>query len=157
MTAEANSSKIMIDEATGKRIFQLRGFEASWGFVQAVGVGDWIFVSGTVSIDDQGVPRAPGDMAAQVKNAYEDVAASLAAHGATMSNIVREALFTTDLPRFIAEGAPARLEAYRGHSLPASAPWLEVPRLAQPEFLFEVEVIARLNVASDSNFLQTPS
>jgi enamine deaminase RidA (YjgF/YER057c/UK114 family) len=59
-----------------------------------------------------------------------------------MGNIVREALFTTDLPRFIAEGAPARAQAYAGHSLPASAPWIEVPRLAQPEFLFEVEVIA---------------
>jgi 2-iminobutanoate/2-iminopropanoate deaminase len=136
------SPNIVVDHATGKHIFQLRGFEESWGYAQAIRAGNWIFVSGTVSIDDQGTPRAVGDMAAQVRNAYADVAASLAAHGANMGNIVREALFTTDLPRFIAEGAPVRAQAYAGHSLPASAPWIEVPRLAQPEFLFEVEVIA---------------
>ncbi len=61
-----------------------------------------------------------------------------------MSHIVREALVTTDLDRFIAEGMPVRAEAYAGHSLPASAPWLEVPRLAHPDFLFEVEVSAVL-------------
>jgi enamine deaminase RidA (YjgF/YER057c/UK114 family) len=142
MIGTATSPHIVVDEATGKRIFQLRGFEESWGFAQAVRVGDWIFVSGTVSINDEGVPRAVDDMAAQVRNAYADVAASLAAHGATMSNVVREALFTTNLPRFVAEGAPVRAQAYSGHSLPASAPWVEVPRLAQPEFLFEVEVMA---------------
>jgi 2-iminobutanoate/2-iminopropanoate deaminase len=142
MTGTAAASRIVMDEVTGKRIFQLRGFEQSWGFAQAVRAGDWIFVSGTVSIDDDGAPRAAGDMAAQVRNAYADVAASLAAHGVTMSHVVREALFTTDLPRFIAEGAAVRAQAYAGHSLPASAPWVEVPRLAQPEFLFEVEVMA---------------
>jgi 2-iminobutanoate/2-iminopropanoate deaminase len=136
------SPNIVVDHATGKHIFQLRGFEERWSYAQAIRAGNWIFVSGTVSIDDQGTPRAVGDMAAQVRNAYADVAASLAAYGATMGNIVREALFTTDLPRFIAEGAPARAQAYAGHSLPTSAPWIEVPRLAQPEFLFEVEVIA---------------
>jgi enamine deaminase RidA (YjgF/YER057c/UK114 family) len=59
-----------------------------------------------------------------------------------MSHVVREALVTTDLRRFLAEGMAARAESYAGHSLPASAPWVEVPRLAQPEFLFEVEVTA---------------
>ena len=60
-------------------------------------------------------------MAAQVTNAYAAVSSSLAAFGANLSHVVRETMVTTDLPRFLAEGAAARLEAYAGHSLPASS------------------------------------
>lgn len=125
-----------------KQTFQLKGFETAWGYAQALRVGDHVFVSGTVSIDVAGEPVAAGDMARQVQNVYEDLARSLAAHGATLSDVVREALVTTDLPRFLSEGMPERARAYEGHSLPASAPWLEVPRLAHPDFLFEAEVWA---------------
>lgn len=131
-----------LDPLTGKQILHLKPFEREWGYAQAVRFGNLVFVSGTVSIDAQGQPTAAGDMAAQVRNAYVGIAESLAAFGATMGHVVREAICTTDLPRFIAEGLPVRAAAYRGYSLPASAPWIEVPRLAQPEFLFEVEVIA---------------
>jgi enamine deaminase RidA (YjgF/YER057c/UK114 family) len=101
-------------------------------------------VSGTVSIDADGNPTATGDMAGQVRNVYADTSASLAAHGATLGDVVREALCTTDMDRFIAEGMAVRAEAYTGHSLPASAPWIEVSRLASLSFLFEVEVMAVL-------------
>ncbi|OYW24219.1 MULTISPECIES: Rid family hydrolase [unclassified Sphingomonas] len=127
-----------------KHMIQLHGFEELWGYVQAVHVGPFVFVSGTVSIDANGNPTAVDDMPTQVDNVYESIRQSLAAHGATLSHIVREAIVTTDLPRFLAEGAARRLAAFAGHSLPASAPWIEVPRLAQPEFMVEVEVTAYL-------------
>ena len=126
----------------GKQVFHLRPFEHAWGYAQAVRVGAMLYVSGTVSIDDEGRPRSAGDMVAQVRNVYDDVIATLAAHGATLDHVVREAIVTTDLPRFIAEGLPVRAAAWHGHALPSSAPWIEVPRLAQPEFLVEVEVTA---------------
>jgi len=137
MLPEANTCPI-----SNKHMVQLHGFEASWGYVQAVRAGPLVFVSGTVSIDPTGRPTAIDDMATQVDNVYAIIKRSLAAHGATLSHIVREAVVTTDLPRFIAEGAVRRAAAFAGHSLPASAPWIEVPRLAQPEFMFEVEVTA---------------
>jgi enamine deaminase RidA (YjgF/YER057c/UK114 family) len=129
---------------SGKRIFQLKGFEEAWGYAASVRVGNTIHVSGTVSIDDEGNPLAADDMEGQVRNAYRDIARALAAHGATMSHVVREALMTTDMARFLKEGAQARAEAYAGHALPASAPWIEVQALAHPAFLFEVEVMAML-------------
>jgi 2-iminobutanoate/2-iminopropanoate deaminase len=125
-------------------MFQLHGFEANWGFAQAVRAGPFIFVSGSVSIDRDGRPTAAEDMPQQVTNAYAAVSASLAAYGADLSHIVRETIVTTDLARFLAEGASARVDAYAGHSLPASSAWTEVVRLAQPEFLFEVEAMAYL-------------
>ncbi len=140
---EPNDS-IEFDAPTGKHIFQLKGFEAHWGYAQAVRIGHVIHVSGTVSIDGSGAPTAVGDMAGQVRNVYADIAKSLAAHGATLGNVVREAIVTTDLARFVDEGMVVRADAYRGHSLPASAPWIEVPRLAHPDFLFEAEVTAML-------------
>lgn len=129
-------------EKVGKQTFQLKGFEAAWGYAQAVKVGSLIHVSGTVAIDAAGNPLARDDMAEQVRLVYADVVASLAAHGATLSDVIREALVTTDMRRFLTEGAAVRLAAYAGHSLPASAPWMEVRRLAHEDFLFEVEVTA---------------
>jgi enamine deaminase RidA (YjgF/YER057c/UK114 family) len=93
---------------SGKRIFQLKGFEEAWGYAASVRVGNTIHVSGTVSIDDEGNPLAADDMEGQVRNAYRDIARALAAHGATMSHVVREALMTTDMARFLKEGAQAR-------------------------------------------------
>ncbi len=138
------TTNLSVCAVSGKQLFQLHGFESEWGFAQTVRAGPFIFVSGTVSIDAQGRPTAVGDMCQQVTNAYAAISASLAPFKATLSHIVRETLVTTDLPRFLGEGAPARILAYRGHSLPASSAWTEVARLAQPEFLFEVEVMAYL-------------
>jgi len=143
-TLANRSSPIEIDVGTGKRIFQLKRFERDWGYAQALRVGNTIHVSGTVSMDAVGNPTAADDMAGQVRNVYADIAASLAAHGATLGNVVREALYTTNMDRFLSEGLPVRAEAYAGHALPASAPWVEVSRLANPAFLFEVEVTAML-------------
>jgi enamine deaminase RidA (YjgF/YER057c/UK114 family) len=139
-----HASPLEMDVNTGKRIFQLKGFEHQWGYAQAVRVGNTIYVSGTVSIDADGNPTARDDMAGQVRNVYADIIASLAAHAATLSHVVREALYTTDMERFLSLGAPVRAEIYAGHALPASAPWIEVNRLANPAFLFEVEVTAML-------------
>jgi 2-iminobutanoate/2-iminopropanoate deaminase len=137
-------SQLATCAVSGKQLFQLHGFEAGWGYAQAVQAGPFIFVSGTVSIDPKGRPVAADDMPGQVTNAYAALSASLAPFRATLSHIVRETLVTTDLPRFLAEGTPARMRAYAGHSLPASSAWTEVARLVQPEFLFEVEATAYL-------------
>jgi 2-iminobutanoate/2-iminopropanoate deaminase len=138
------ASSISTCAVSGKQLFQLHGFEADWGYAQAVRAGPFIFVSGSVSIGSDGRPLAADDMPAQVANAYASIVASLAAFGAGLSHVVQEKLVTTDLERFMAEGATARAEAYAGHSLPASSAWTQTPRLAQPEFLFEVEAIAYL-------------
>lgn len=138
------ANQISTCPVSGKQIFQLHGFEADWGYAQAVRAGPFVFISGSVSIGADGRPTAAGDMAAQVANAYEAIEASLAAYGANLSHVASEKLVTTDLPRFLAEGMSVRAEAYVGHSLPASSAWTEVVRLAQPEFLFEVEAVAYL-------------
>ncbi|WP_363315822.1 Rid family hydrolase [Flavobacterium sp.] len=73
---------------------------------------------------------------------YEDIRLSLEAFGLTFDNVVKEAIFSTDLERFKKEGLQTRANFYQGKSLPASSAWIEVVRLAFPEFLIEIEVIA---------------
>lgn len=127
-----------------KEVFHLKGFEQAYGYAQAVKIDKTLYISGTVSIDDAGTPLAAGDMETQVRNIYEDIGKTLEAHGATFDNVLKEAIFTLDLDRFKIEAVPIRAEFYLGHSLPASSAWIQVSRLAFPEFLVEIEAIAAL-------------
>jgi enamine deaminase RidA (YjgF/YER057c/UK114 family) len=128
-----------------KVIFQLKNFEKSYGYAQAVKVGKVLYISGTVSIDNEGNRLSPGDMKAQVDNIYQDIGKTLQAFDLSFDDVVKEAIFSTDLERFKREGLEIRAQYYKGHSLPASSAWIEVAKLAWPEFLVEIEAIAAFN------------
>jgi len=125
-----------------KQIFHLKDFEKSYGYAQAVKVGNLLYISGTVSINNEGQPSAAGDMQSQVRNVYEDIYQTLKAFNLTFDHIIKEAIFSTDLERFIKEGLDIRASFYKGCSLPASSAWIQVVKLAYPEYLIEVEAIA---------------
>jgi 2-iminobutanoate/2-iminopropanoate deaminase len=72
-------------------------WEKEYGYAQAVKVGDIIYLSGQVSHDDTGNIVGPGDMEAQMRQAYANVRKVLAQYSATMDNIVDEILFVTDM------------------------------------------------------------
>ena len=80
-----------------KQAFHLRELEKSFPYAQAVKVGKTLYLSGSVSWDQDGQVVAAGDMKAQMRNAYEDIRKTLDAHGATFENIVKETLYTTDI------------------------------------------------------------
>lgn len=121
-----------------------KDFTKAFGYAQAVTVGNMLYISGTVSIDDEGNLIAAGDMRGQTRRIYEDLQRILEAHGATFSDVIKESIFTTDMDRFKEEAMPVRAEFYQGHTLPASSAWLQVSRLASLEFLVEIEAIALL-------------
>ncbi|MBD2101672.1 RidA family protein [Leptolyngbya sp. FACHB-261] len=132
-------------QSTKKEVFYHgKDFTKAFGYAQAVTVGNMLYISGTVSIDDEGKLVAAGDMRGQMSRIYEDLQRTLEAHGATFSDVVKEAIFTTDMDRFTEEAMPIRAKFYEGHTLPASSAWLQVSRLAFPEFLVEIEAIAVL-------------
>ena len=60
---------------------------------QAVQVGDIIYLSGQVGVDERG--SAPDDIVAQTVLAYQNVKAVLAEFGATLDNVVEETVFVT--------------------------------------------------------------
>ena len=110
-------------------------------FSQGVRVGDTIYDSGMAALDAAGNVVAPGDMKAQAKKTFENIAAVLAEAGATLDDVVKITAYVTDVDKY-AEYTQARAEAFT-LNLPASAT-VTVPALVIPGLLVEVEAIARI-------------
>jgi enamine deaminase RidA (YjgF/YER057c/UK114 family) len=97
--------------------------------------------SGQTATDAGGRPQHPGDMAAQLTMALDNLEAVLAAAGMTLADVVRLGVFTTDVDRLLEHYrvVAERLEA-AGVRPPSTL--LGVARLAAPELLVELEATA---------------
>ncbi|MEZ5345983.1 MAG: RidA family protein [Pyrinomonadaceae bacterium] len=127
-------------QAESPEYFNLRPeVEKLYGYTHAVRIGRDIKISGAVSMDDEGNPTAIGDLAGQIRNCYADLEKVLNHYGCTFDNVVRENIFTTDMPQFL-EKAEYRGEIYKNHFPTGS--WLGVKELALPEFMIEIELEA---------------
>lgn len=111
--------------------------EKAYGYSHAVKIGNSIKISGAVSMDDEGNPTAVGDIAQQMKNCYSDLEKILNHFNCTFDDVVKEDVFTTNMPKFLEE-AGYRAEIYKNHFPTGS--WLGVKELALPEFLIEIEM-----------------
>jgi len=114
------------------------GGRVLYSHVVAVEGGKTIFVSGQLARDGQGDVVGKGDMRAQLRQVGENIKAALAAAGATLDDIVKTNTYVTDIEEFF-KHVDVRME-YFG-ALPTSTT-VEVRRLAHPDLLVEVEVIA---------------
>lgn len=116
--------------------------ERQLGFCQSVRVGDQLSVSGTVSWDEQLQPLHVGDMAGQLTQVYETLKSALALFDVGFDSVVKETGYTTDMDATLA-ALGARAAYYNPDALPAST-WVEVKRLAHPDLLVEIEIVAAL-------------
>jgi 2-iminobutanoate/2-iminopropanoate deaminase len=98
-----------------------------------------IFVAGQLARDRQGNVVGKGDMRAQLRQVGENVKAALDAAGASLSDLVKTTTYVTDIEEYF-KHVDVRME-YFGAALPTSTT-VEVRRLAHPDFLVEVEVLA---------------
>ena len=130
-------------------------WEGFYGYVQAVKVGNTLYLSGQLSHDDQGNMVAPapldgdgritdhGNMGPQMAQTYANAKILLARYGATLDNVVEEVLYVTDMDAAFAVAGEVRAEAYGGPPVVAST-ILVTPRLAFPDQLIEIKFIAEL-------------
>jgi enamine deaminase RidA (YjgF/YER057c/UK114 family) len=97
--------------------------------------------SGQTATDADGQPQHPGDMAAQLAMAADNLQAVLAAGGMGLADVVRLQVYTTDVDRLLEhyQVLVGRLEA-AGVRPPSTL--LGVARLAAPELLVELEATA---------------
>ena len=128
--------------ARQEQVFNIRQAEQDFAFSQAIKAGNMLFISGTVSWDENAEPVAPGDMKAQVKNVYDELQKTLEAHGASFANVVKETVFTRDMDALV-EAAPVRARYFDDCAPPAST-WVEISRLVHPDLLVEIEMTAVL-------------
>lgn len=138
-TTEKTTSETVEKSLSEKpEYFQLRPkVEQAYGYTHAVKIGNHIKVSGAVSMDDEGNPLAIGDMEQQMKNCYADLDKILKHYGCTFDDVLKEDVFTTDMPLFL-EHAAYRTEIYKNHFPTGS--WLGVKELALPELMIEIEL-----------------
>jgi enamine deaminase RidA (YjgF/YER057c/UK114 family) len=122
-------------------------WQEAFGFSQGVEIraaSRTLLISGQTSINAEGQPGSVCDMAGQTTAAIDNLDTVLREAGMTFDNVVRLAIFTTDVDRYLAEGHET-MTSRVGHSAYAMT-LLGVARLAFPELLVEIEATA---VASD--------
>jgi len=109
-----------------------------------VELGDCVmlFISGTASVDDRGESIHPGDIKAQTRRTFENIAALLASEGADWHDIMRTTCYLADFRHYddFNEMRNAFYEEQRLEPLPAST-CIEA-RICRPELLVEIEAIA---------------
>ncbi|MFZ5970709.1 MAG: RidA family protein [Bacteroidota bacterium] len=113
--------------------------EKSFGYSHAVKIGDYLKISGAVSIDDNGNIVAPGDIGLQMKNCYRDLARILKHYGYTFDDVVVENVYTTNMKEFV-NVSGFRTNIYK-KQFPAGT-WLEVKGLAIEGLLIEIDIEA---------------
>ena len=115
-------------------------------FSEAVTVthpGKMIFHAGVGAEDEsaaRGTIRHLGDFAGQCRYAYDKIKRLLAAHGATMNDLVKVVTYVTDV-RNLPEAGKCRSEALAGAPQPVHT-FLNINALAWPGMMVEVDVIA---------------
>jgi reactive intermediate/imine deaminase len=111
------------------------------GYSHAVAFsGRMVVISGQVPADGQGRLIGPGDPHAQVRQVFENLAAALAAAGATMEQVVKLTVFLTDLAD-LAAFRQVRDEYICPDRPPASS-LVQVSGLVNPAFRVEIEALA---------------
>ena len=127
-----------------KRAINPGDWQDQFDFSQAIEVRDAervVYCAGQVSVDGNGASLHPGDMAAQFHQALDNLEIVLGKAGLKLSDIVRLNYFVTDVPAFLeaVAGVGDRLKA--AGCKPAST-LLGISRLAQPEWMIEIEATA---------------
>ena len=107
-----------------------------------------LLISGTASIDENGVSVHVGDFRAQMRRTYKNITALLAAEGATWHDIVRTTCYLRDIDRDYAEFNEERTAFFQEQGLdPLPASTGIEAKLCRPELLVEMEAIAMFRCA----------
>ena len=102
-----------------------------------------LLISGTASIDENGVSVHVGDFRAQLRRTYQNITGLLEAEGATWHDIVRTTCYLRDIERDYEAFNQERTAFFREQQLdpvPASTGIQAI--LCRPELLIEIEAIA---------------
>lgn len=102
--------------------------------------GRLLYLAGQVANEPDGAVASPGDRRRQAEKVYENIGHVLRAAGATPATVVKETTWVVSIDAWRQHRNPVRRAFYQG-DFPAST-LVEIPGLAQADFLVEIEVIA---------------
>ncbi len=116
----------------------------SGSFAKAIaiqGAGRMVFVSGCVADDSRGGVVGKGDVEAQSRQAFSNMAALLAEAGGSLANVVKLTCFIVPMADYRSY-TKVRQELF-APDFPASST-VGVNALASPDYLIEIEAVAAL-------------
>ena len=136
---DASRDIIMAQTIASARVSSGAPWEKQVGYCRAVKRENFISVSGTAPVADDGSVFEPGNAYAQAQRCIEIIEKALLRLGSNLSEVVRTRMFVTDIRRWEDFGR-AHAEAFR-HYPPATS-MVEVKSLIAPGTLIEIEADA---------------
>jgi enamine deaminase RidA (YjgF/YER057c/UK114 family) len=109
--------------------------------IDVSGAARVLFCAGQTSVDGEGTPMHPGDMAAQLDQALNNLETVLRQAGLTLANVVRLNYYTTDLAAF-RQAAPVVGARLRAANTQPAGTLLGVAALFHPDIVVEIEATA---------------
>jgi 2-iminobutanoate/2-iminopropanoate deaminase len=109
------------------------------GMSQAVAFGDFVFLSGQCSMDDNAQVVGKDDPDAQARQVFRNIEAVLAGEGSTLADIVRLTCYAVS-PSAYQAYAQVKTEIFPSEGPAATT--VIVSALLDPRFLLEVEATA---------------
>jgi enamine deaminase RidA (YjgF/YER057c/UK114 family) len=111
--------------------------------VEVTGPGRTVYIAGQVPVDRNGqVAGGPGDVRAQMVQAFENLKAALAEVGATFKDVVKITNYLVD-PAHVQDYREIR-DRYVNTAAPPASTLLVISRLAREGWLFEIDAVAVL-------------
>ncbi len=108
------------------------------GYSRAVQIGNQLEISGTVSVDENGLV-GEGDIYKQTKFILQKIKSVLDTAGFSLEDVIRTRIFVTDISQWEAVGK-AHGEFF--HTIKPVTSMVEVRALIDPGYLVEIEVSA---------------
>ena len=120
--------------------------QGMYSHVARMAPGEIAFIAGQVAIDAKGNPVGVGDLAAQVPQVFENIGKILADLGTDFESVVQFTTYLTNadtIPTWFTARAALFPKLFPGGKYPPNT-LLVIDRLVKPEFLIEIEAIARV-------------
>lgn len=114
-------------------------WEREVGYCRALRKGSHVWVTGTVALDEERRPYAPGDPEAQTRRCFEIIEKALQDVGAELKDVVRTRMYVTDIGHWEAFGR-AHGAFFKDH--PPATTMIEVSKFIGPDFMIEIEADA---------------
>ncbi len=107
--------------------------------VEVTGPSKTVYISGQIALDKSGALVGGADMKAQAEQVFKNLEAALSAAGATFNDVVKMNTYVVDMGQVQAI-RDVRAKYFTGQ--PPASTLVQVVRLARPDLLLEIEVIA---------------
>ncbi len=120
--------------------------QGMYSHVARMAPGELAFIAGQVAIDAKGNPVGVGDLAAQVSQVFENLGKILKDLGTDFESVVQFTTYLTkadSIPTWMSARSAIFPKLFPGGKYPPNT-LLVIDRLVKPEFLLEVEAIARV-------------